>query len=199
MPNVVVFISGKGSNLQSLIDADLPMKIVLVVCNQPNAPGLDRAQRAGIPTVCIDHRSFESREAFEQVVLESVLPHKPEWVFLAGFMRRLTPYFLNAFPNRVVNIHPSLLPKYPGLNTHQRALSDGERWVGATVHIVTEGVDAGPILEQVAVRVRDDDTVESLKERVLEAEHRLYPAVVMRLLKEGPKEAVPLCRLRVEE
>ena len=178
----VVFISGAGSNLQAILDADLPMQVVLVVSNNPEAKGLQRAERAGVPTWVLDHRLFAKREDYDQALLDKIFPLQPDWVILAGFMRRLTPVFVDAFAGKLVNIHPSLLPKYPGLHTYQRALDAGDQEVGSTVHLVTQEVDAGPILAQQTVPVEAGDTVESLKQKVQALEHELYPRVIGELL-----------------
>lgn len=179
---VVIFISGEGSNLQALLDAGLPMEVVLVVSNNPDAGGLQRAERAGVPTWVLDHRLFASREEYDQSLLDKILPLQPDWVILAGFMRRLTAGFVAAFADKLINIHPSLLPKYPGLNTYARALAAGDKEVGSTVHLVTQEVDAGPILAQQSVPVEPSDTVETLKQKVQALEHRLYPRVIGELL-----------------
>jgi phosphoribosylglycinamide formyltransferase-1 len=179
---VVILISGAGSNLQALLDAQLPMHISLVVSNNPDAAGLQKAQAAGIETGVLNHREFLSREAYDAQLLGVISPYRPDWVILAGFMRRLTSVFVQAFSGRLVNIHPSLLPKYPGLNTYARALAAGDKQVGATVHFVTEAVDQGPILAQRAVDVEPGDTVSQLKIKVQQLEHQLYPQVIADLL-----------------
>ena len=178
----VVLISGAGSNLQALLDADLPMEILLVISNNPDAAGLQKAQAAGVKTQVLNHREFVNREAYDEQLLRAIQPHEPDWVILAGFMRRLTSAFVQAFSGRLLNIHPSLLPKYPGLNTYERALAAGDKQVGATVHLVTEAVDQGPILAQRAVDVEPGDTVDRLKSKVQQLEHRLYPEVMADLL-----------------
>ncbi len=178
----VVLISGAGSNLQALLDAKLPMDFSLVISNRPEAAGLAKAQAAGIETLALDHRQFASRDAFDAELVRVIEPLKPDWVILAGFMRRLTPTFVRAFSDRLLNIHPSLLPKYPGLDTYERALAAGDSQVGSTVHLVTEDVDQGPILAQVAVDIEKGDTASSLKAKVQQVEHRLYPAVLRSLL-----------------
>jgi len=178
----VVLISGTGSNLQALLDANLPMDFVLVISNNPGVVGLDKAKAAGVETLVLDHRNFASREVYDEQLREAIAKYNPDWVMLAGFMRRLTSGFVQAFAGKLVNIHPSLLPKYPGLNTYARALEAGDKQVGATVHLVTEEVDAGPILAQAAVDVEPGDTVEMLTAKVQRLEHRLYPQVMTDLL-----------------
>jgi phosphoribosylglycinamide formyltransferase-1 len=182
-----VLISGRGSNLQALIEAarsgSLGGEIVVVISNVETAPGLDRARRAGIPAVFRDHRG-RHREDYDRD-LEAVLNgHQVDLVCLAGYMRLLSPGFIRAFAGRVVNVHPSLLPAFPGLDAQRQAWSHGVKVSGATVHLVDEALDNGPIVLQEAVRVEDDDTPETLAARILEAEHRIYPRAV-RLLLEG--------------
>jgi phosphoribosylglycinamide formyltransferase 1 len=186
---VGVLISGRGSNMESLLEAakerSYPAEIVLVVSNNPEAPGLARAEAHAIPTAVIDHRPHgKDRAAFERA-LEAVLEeHRVELVCLAGFMRLLTRDFVLQWQGRMLNIHPSLLPSFPGLDAHGQALKAGVKISGATVHFVAPEADAGPIVAQAAVPVRDDDTPETLAARVLEVEHRIYP-LALRLLVEG--------------
>ena len=179
---VVVLISGSGSNLQALIDGaangELPIRIEAVISNEPDAFGLERARRAGIPAEVVDHREFASREAFDQALMAAIDRHHPGLVVLAGFMRILTPGFVQHYAGRLLNIHPSLLPKYQGLHTHRRALEAGDAEHGASVHFVTEELDGGPVIIQAKVPVLADDTPERLAARVLEKEHRIYPLVV---------------------
>jgi len=174
---VAVLISGRGSNLQALLDADQDAyEIVLVVSNVPDAPGLERARAAGVEAIALDHKPYgKNREAFERDLDALLVERKIEIVALAGFMRVLTPYFVNAWKGRLVNIHPSLLPKYPGVSTHARALEAGDSEHGCTVHLVVEEVDSGEILGQAKMDIRADDTAETLAERVLTLEHELYP------------------------
>ncbi len=174
---VAVLISGRGSNLQALLDAqENAYEVVLVVSNVPNAGGLDRAQAAGVETLTLDHKPYgKDREAFERDLNALLTARNVEIVALAGFMRVLTPYFVRAWAGRLVNIHPSLLPKFPGINTHARALDAGESEHGCTVHLVTEEVDSGEILGQAHMPISADDTPETLAERVLTLEHDLYP------------------------
>lgn len=178
---IVVLISGGGTNLQAIIDAsraDLPVDIQAVISNRPGAYGLERARQAGIPTDVLDHRQFDSREAFDQALMERIDALAPRLVVLAGFMRVLTPKLVHHYAGRMLNIHPSLLPKFRGLNTHARALEAGEREHGVTVHFVTPDLDAGPVVIQARVPVRADDTPEALAARVLEHEHRIYPEAI---------------------
>ena len=167
---VAVLISGRGSNLQALLDADQDAyEIVLVVSNVPDAAGLDRARDAGVEAIALDHKPYgKNREAFERDLDALLIQRNIEIIALAGFMRVLTPFFVNAWKNRLVNIHPSLLPKYPGINTHTRALEAGEREHGCTVHLVVEDVDSGAALGQAKLRILATDTAETLAARVLE-------------------------------
>ena len=180
---VAVLISGAGSNMAALIDAgrDLaaPFEVVLVLSNRPKAGGLAVAEAKGVATAVVDHSpSGKDREAHEQAVQTVLEAHGVEVVGLAGYMRLLTPWLVGRWAGRMLNIHPSLLPKYPGLDTHARALAAGDAEAGCTVHLVTEGVDDGPVLGQAAVPVQPDDTPASLAQRVLAAEHELYPRVL---------------------
>lgn len=180
---VAILISGGGSNMLRLVDSmrgDHPARPVLVASNDPDAAGLARAAALGVPTAAVDHRAYPNREAFEAALLEPILAARPDILCLAGFMRILTPGFVRRFRGRMLNIHPSLLPKYPGLHTHARALAAGDREAGCTVHEVTADLDAGPILGQARVPVLPGDTPDMLAARVLTAEHRLYPAVLRR-------------------
>ena len=177
---VAVLISGTGSNMAALVEAaraaDCPWEVALVLSNRPEACGLATAAAAGVPTIVVDHRPFgKDREAHERAVDAALRRHEVEVVALAGYMRLLTPWLVGRWAGRMLNIHPSLLPKYPGLDTHARALAAGDVEAGCTVHLVTEGVDEGPVLAQARVPVRSDDTPESLAARVLTAEHALYP------------------------
>lgn len=174
---VAVLISGRGSNLQALLEARQDAyEIVLVVANAPDARGLERARAACVEAVALDHRPYgKDREAFERDLDALLVQRGVEIVALAGFMRVLTPFFVGAWRGRLLNIHPSLLPKFPGVKTHARALEAGEREHGCTVHLVAEAVDAGEVLGQARLEVRPDDTVETLAERVLALEHELYP------------------------
>ncbi|PKP70765.1 MAG: phosphoribosylglycinamide formyltransferase [Alphaproteobacteria bacterium HGW-Alphaproteobacteria-4] len=184
MKRVAILISGGGSNMLRLVESmqgDHPARPVLVVSNDPAAAGLARAAERGIATASVDHRAFKGdRAAFEAELLRPILDARPDILCLAGFMRVLTPAFVERFRGRMLNIHPSLLPKYPGLHTHARALAAGDAEAGCTVHEVTPELDAGPILGQARVPVLPGDTEETLAARVLAAEHRLYPAVLSR-------------------
>jgi phosphoribosylglycinamide formyltransferase-1 len=177
---VAILISGTGSNMSALIDAarapEAPFDVVLVLSNKPDAGGLAIAAAAGVPTLAVDHRPFgKDREAHERAVDEALRAHGVQAVALAGYMRLLTPWLVGRWAGRMLNIHPSLLPKYPGLDTHARALAAGDAEAGCTVHVVTDGVDEGPVLDQAVVPVLPDDTPASLAQRVLTAEHALYP------------------------
>ncbi len=179
---LAVLISGRGSNLQSLIDAskspDYPAEIRLVLCNIPNVYGIERARQAGIPVSVIPHKDFATREDFEHAMLNAMKDYDIDLVCQAGFMRILTPVFISVWGRRLINIHPSLLPKFKGLHTHKRAIEAGETEAGCTIHYVTEGVDEGEIILQRRVPVLPGDTPESLAERVLEQEHLAYPEAV---------------------
>lgn len=177
---VAVLISGAGSNMAALIEAgratDAPFEVVLVLSNKPDAGGLAIASAAGVATLAIDHRPFgNDREAHERAVDEALRASGVEVVALAGYMRLLTPWLVDQWAGRMLNIHPSLLPKYPGLDTHARAIEAGDAEAGCTVHLVTEGVDEGPALAQAAVPIVAGDTPGGLAQRVLTAEHNLYP------------------------
>jgi phosphoribosylglycinamide formyltransferase 1 len=186
-----VLISGRGSNLQALIDAiaesRLDAKIGLVISNRSDAAGLDRARVAGIETVVVDHRRFSSRDEFDRSLVELLQARKVRLVCLAGFMRLVGPPLLDAYPNAVLNVHPSLLPAFPGVEAQRKALEHGVKVSGATVHLVDRDLDAGPIVLQAAVPVRDDDTVETLSARILIEEHRIYPEAVKIVLDGGWK------------
>jgi phosphoribosylglycinamide formyltransferase 1 len=193
---VAVLISGRGSNLQALIDAfgppvtDSPVKIALVLSNKADALGLERAAKAGIKTEIVDHKAFAAREDFDVAMDREIRAAGAEFVALAGFMRLFTPQFVTAWKDKLINIHPALLPAFPGLDTHKRALQAGVRFHGATVHFVRHETDTGPIIAQAAVPVLPGDDEGTLAARVLQAEHRLYP-LALRLIAEG--------KVRVEE
>lgn len=180
--NVVVLISGSGSNLQALIDSttggDNPARIRAVISNRADAYGLQRAQAAGIETRVLDHKQFDGREAFDAALVEAIDAFEPQLVVLAGFMRILTPGFVRHYAGRLLNIHPSLLPKHKGLHTHQRALEAGDSEHGCSVHFVTEELDGGPLAVQAPIPVQSDDTPETLAQRVHVQEHRIYPLAV---------------------
>ena len=179
---IVVLISGRGSNLQAIIDAvgrgNLPVDIRRVISNEPDAVGLDRARRAGVSTEVLNHRDFPSRSAFDRALADLVDRFEPALVVLAGFMRVLTVPFVKRFEGRLMNVHPSLLPAFPGLNTHQRALDAGVTEHGVTVHFVTADLDGGPPIVQAPVPVQPDDDADTLAARVLSQEHRIFPLAI---------------------
>ena len=183
---LVILISGRGSNMSSIIEAanngDLNVEIAAVISNRPGAAGLDVAKKAGIATAVIDHQAFDNREAFDQALAEKIDSYQPAFVILAGFMRILTAGFVKHFAGKLINIHPSLLPKFKGLHTHQRAIEAGEKEHGASVHFVTVELDDGPVILQARVPVLPDDTADTLAARVLEQEHLLYPAAIKKLV-----------------
>ncbi len=185
---LTVLISGRGSNLQSLLDAcaleDYPAEIVQVISNVPGAAGLEKARKAGVPTAVVDHKTFPDRISFEAALNTVIDDAAPGLICLAGFMRLLSDAFVNVWRDRIINIHPSLLPAFRGLNIHERAIEEGVRFSGCTVHYVRPEMDDGPIIVQAAVPVLKDDDAESLSARVLEQEHRIYPLAV-RLIAEG--------------
>ena len=174
-----ILISGSGTNLQAFIDAvaagDLDLELCVVFSNNPNAAGLVRAEKAGIPTACIQHGDYPDRESFDRAVIEELDRWNPELLILAGFMRILSPAFVNHYEGKVLNIHPALLPRYPGLNTHQRVLDAGDEWHGSTVHFVTEELDGGPRILQGRLRVNSDESADELQSRVQAVEHQIYP------------------------
>jgi len=181
-PTIAVLISGSGSNLQAIIDAsekgEIPCTVGIVISNKADAYGLVRAKKHGIPTEVVDHRSFPGREEFDAKLVEILRGCGAELVCLAGFMRVLTPVFVRAFLNRILNIHPALLPSFPGTHGPRQALSYGVRFSGCTVHFLDEGVDTGPVIVQAIVPVYDDDTEETLAARILVQEHRIYPMAI---------------------
>ncbi len=181
-PTIAVLISGSGSNLQAIIDTsekgEIPCTVGIVISNKADAYGLVRAKKHGIPTEVVDHRSFPGREEFDAKLVEILRGCGAELVCLAGFMRVLTPVFVRAFPNRILNIHPALLPSFPGTHGPRQALSYGVRFSGCTVHFLDEGVDTGPVIVQAVVPVYDDDTEETLAARILVQEHRIYPMAI---------------------
>jgi phosphoribosylglycinamide formyltransferase-1 len=178
MKRIVILISGRGSNLQSILDARLDAQIAAVISNNPAARGIDIARSAGVDTAVIDHRAFPDRASFEAVLADKVDSYRPDLLVLAGFMRILTEGFIKRFKNRIMNIHPSLLPAFPGVATHRRALHEGVRIHGCTVHFVTPDLDHGPIVVQAAVPVLPGDDEDRLAARVLEQEHRIYPEAI---------------------
>ena len=183
---LAVLISGRGSNLKAVIDAiaagGLEATIAVVISNLADAPGLDHAHAAGIETLVLSHKAFATREDYDRAMVKELQDRQVTLVCLAGFMRLLSPVFVDAFPARILNIHPSLLPKYPGLHPQQQALDDGAAVSGATVHIVNKELDAGPVILQRAVPILPDDTAETLAARILEIEHALYPDAIAAVL-----------------
>jgi phosphoribosylglycinamide formyltransferase-1 len=181
-PKLGVLISGRGSNLQAIVDATitgrLQAEIALVISNRADAPGLDRARAAGVETLVLPHKAYADRTAYDVALAAELKKRGVRLVCLAGFMRLLGRAFIDEFPNAVLNIHPSLLPAFPGLDAQRQALEHGVKVTGATVHLVTPDLDAGPILVQAAVAVLDGDTVETLSARILEQEHRIYPEAI---------------------
>lgn len=202
MRNIVILISGGGSNMRAIVEASrrdrwealLGARVVAVLSNRPDAAGLTWAQEQDLATAAVDHRAYPSREAFDAALLQAIAPfdgseREPALIVLAGFMRILTPGFVARFAGRLLNIHPSLLPAFPGLHTHARAIAAGCRVAGATVHEVTTELDHGPILGQAVVPVLPDDTAETLAARVLSQEHRLYPRAIADWLRSKNKSA----------
>jgi phosphoribosylglycinamide formyltransferase-1 len=176
--SVVILVSGRGSNLQSILQARLSCCVAAVISNRADAGGLDIARKHGIPAIALPHGDYPDRAAFDAALMKEIDAHQPDLVVLAGFMRILTPKFVAHYRGRLINIHPSLLPAYGGLNTHQRALDDGVRIHGCTVHYVTADLDHGPIIIQAAVSVLRNDTPETLSARVLHEEHRIFPQAI---------------------
>jgi phosphoribosylglycinamide formyltransferase-1 len=174
----VVLISGRGSNMAALLRADLPVEYAAVISNTPEASGLDIARGLSVPTAVVDHRAYADRAGFDAALAEEIDRHTPDLVILAGFMRVLTADFVRHYSGRMINIHPALLPAFPGLHTHRKALAAGVKLHGCTVHFVTPEVDVGPIIAQAAVPVLPDDTEASLAARVLLQEHRIFPMAV---------------------
>ncbi len=177
-PSLAILISGRGSNMTAIVKAcqsgELQATVALVISNRPDAAGLEAARQMGIETAVIDHTAFDSREEFDQALHQRLQQVRPDWVVLAGFMRILTGKFVDLWQGRMINIHPSLLPKYPGLDTHARAIAAGDSHAGASVHIVSPELDAGPVISQVKVAIEPDDTSETLAHKVLREEHALY-------------------------
>jgi phosphoribosylglycinamide formyltransferase-1 len=178
MKKLVILISGRGSNLQALLEAKLPCRIAAVISNRADAEGLDIAQAHGIPVAVVEHRNYADRDSFDAALARTIDEFDPDIVALAGFMRILSAGFVARYHGRLINIHPSLLPAYGGLNTHARALHDGVRIHGCTVHFVTPDLDHGPIIIQAAVPVLHHDTEQTLAARVLNEEHRIYPQAI---------------------
>ncbi len=185
MLTIAILISGNGSNLQAIIDAikknQWPIKIACVISDQPEAYGLKRAEKAGIPAYVFQKKDFPDKAAFEHAMVNQLKQDQVEWVVLAGFMRILGNTFLSAFPERILNIHPSLLPKYPGLNTHEQVILNGDKEHGVTVHLVTTELDGGPIIAQKKINLSHNETVASVKEKIHKLEHQLYPQTIYKL------------------
>ena len=205
MVNIGVLASGRGTNLQAIIEAveegRIEGEISIVVSDNPDAYALKRAKQHNIETQYIDFRSFKNREDYDKKVVECLKEKKIDLVVLAGYMRILTPYFINAYKNKIINIHPALLPSFPGLHAQRQAVEYGVKVSGCTVHFVDEGVDSGPIILQQAVVVKDDDSEESLAERILREEHRIYPQAIQlfsqgRLIIKGRKVFIKEVNLR---
>ncbi len=179
---LAIFISGRGSNMRSIMkaceDSDFPAQIELVLSNRPDAKGIDLAKDNSIPTEIVNHKLYNSREEFEDEILKRLEKYDIDLIVLAGFMRILTSHFIEKYPNRIINIHPSLLPEYKGLNTHERAIKDGKKEAGCTVHFVIPDLDSGSIIAQRKVPILDNDTPDTLAQRVLEQEHIIYPEAI---------------------
>ncbi len=178
MKSIVILISGRGSNMEAIIKAQLPIEIRAVIANRPDAKGISLAAAHSIATAVVDHKAFPSREAFDTSLAEVIDCHRPDYVVLAGFMRVLTEAFIAHYPNRIINIHPSLLPAFPGLHTHRQAIDAGVKLHGATVHFVTPSLDHGPIIIQAAVPVLEGDSEAALAARVLIQEHQIFPLAI---------------------
>ena len=192
LTRVVVLLSGRGSNLEAIISARLPIDIVAVISNRASAGGLEFARSQGLPVLALDAANYADRDSFDAALGDAVAQHQPDLVVLAGYMRILNAEFIARFEDRLLNIHPSLLPAFPGLKTHQRALDEGVKIHGCTVHFVTPKLDHGPIVMQAAVPVLADDTADTLAARVLQQEHRIYPQAIRwfaehRLIKNGQR------------
>ena len=190
MKSIVILISGRGSNMEAIVNAALPVEIRAVIANRPDAKGLQFADAHGIATEMVDHKAFASRENFDAALANTIERHRPDFIVLAGFMRVLTDGFLARFANRIVNIHPSLLPAFPGLHTHRQALAAGVKLHGVTVHFVTPTLDHGPMIVQAAVPVMPGDTEATLAARVLVQEHRIYP-MALKWLAEDRLQIMP--------
>ncbi|MBL0121333.1 MAG: phosphoribosylglycinamide formyltransferase [Betaproteobacteria bacterium] len=190
MKSFVILISGRGSNMEAIVKAQLPIEIRAVITNRPDAKGLGFASTQGIATAVVDHKAFASRDAFDAALAETIDQYRPDYIVLAGFMRILTDQFIARYPHRIVNIHPSLLPAFPGLHTHRQALAAGVKLHGATVHFVTPRLDHGPIIVQTAVPVLQDDSEDALATRVLVQEHHMYPLAI-KWLAEGRVKITP--------
>lgn len=183
---LVILISGRGSNMRAIIEAsqkqDFPASISAVISNNPEAPGLEFAKNNGIKAITINHKSYESKTDFEAALSKEIKPLNPDLICLAGFMRLLSPDFVNQWPGRILNIHPSLLPKYKGLNTYERAIKAGDKESGCTVHFVVPEMDSGPVILQKKVPIYSEDTPDMLAQRILEQEHKAYPEAIKQVL-----------------
>lgn len=177
--NVAIFVSGNGTNLQAIIDANIKSaNLTVVLCNKPNAYAIERAKKHNIPVEIVNHKDFETREDFEKEIISRIEKYDIELVVLAGFMRVLTSYFVSRFKNRIINIHPALLPSFPGMHAAKQALDYGVKYTGVTVHFVDDGVDTGPIIIQSVVEIADDDTEDSLLEKINAEEHKIFPEAI---------------------
>ncbi|HLR79270.1 MAG TPA: phosphoribosylglycinamide formyltransferase [Bacillota bacterium] len=180
-----VFASGTGSNFEAIMnESDLGCDIVLLVCDQPGAKVIDKAARQDIPTFVFDAKAFDSKADYERKLIQILHEHGVEWIFLAGYMRIVGPTLLQAYEGKIVNIHPSLLPAFPGIDAIGQAYREGVKVTGVTVHFIDEGIDTGPIIAQQAVNVLPDDTIDTLKKRIQQVEHKLYPQVIQQLVKQ---------------
>lgn len=186
MKKFAIFASGSGTNFQAIIDTlkeeQWPAKAAIVICDKPGAKVLERAENEGIPSFSFTPKAFPSKAAFEQTIIEQLKLHEVEWIFLAGYMRLIGPTLLDAFRGKIVNIHPSLLPAFPGLNAIGQAYQAGVKVAGITVHYVDEGMDTGPIIDQAAIHIEQGEDLESIEKRMHELEHTLYPKVIKSLL-----------------
>lgn len=178
LTRVVVLFSGRGSNFEAVLNKQKNYQVMLAICNQAESRGLDIARQYGVPSLCIAHRHFENREAFDAALAEAIDEQEPHLIVLAGFMRILTPAFVCGYLGRLINLHPSLLPNFPGLHTHKQALESGADRHGATVHFVIPELDAGPVIAQWDLAIKKQDSPETLADRVLEVEHRLLPEII---------------------
>lgn len=187
---VAVFASGSGTNLQAIIDADIQtIEIAVVFTNNPDAYAIERAKKHNIQVEIIDHKNYKTREEYEKHIIEALDPYKLNLIVLAGFMRIFSTVFVRAYKNKIVNIHPALLPSFPGINAGRRALEYGVKYTGVTVHFVDEGVDTGPIILQSVVEIEDEDTEDTLLEKIHEVEHRIYPKAI-ELISSGEIEVI---------
>ena len=186
MKSIVILASGNGSNFEAIVrrirKEKLPIEVKALITDNPQAYAIKRAKRLGIPQVVLDYKTFEGKTEYNKALLEKLEEFKPDLIVLAGYMRILPPFIVNRFPYRIVNIHPALLPAFPGLNAIERAYKAGCKITGITIHYVDEGVDSGPIIEQAALRIRDGESLEELEKRIHRLEHRYYPLVIKKIL-----------------